>query len=113
MKFTNSRLFKVVQEWIFNPFELLVSTFTFKEYEAGLWVSPERIEFLLSAAGVPEEEAAKWHGWGIRGLPGAKYHAMLGQIEKTHDIRRQRANARAFRNQIIQRPNYYSSFDVH
>lgn len=54
---------------------------------------------------------ATYHGWAPIGLPGAKFHAMTGQMEKSHDVRRARAEARNFRSQAMDRPDYYSSFE--
>lgn len=61
------------------------------------------------AAGL-EKRSAKWHGWAPIGLPGAKFHAMTGQMEKSHDVRRARAAGRAYRAESMGRPAYYDIF---
>ena len=62
-------------------------------------------------AGLEQNQKAKWHGWAPIGLPGAKFHAMTGQSEKSHLVRLARKYARAFRDQVLRRPDYYASFD--
>jgi len=76
---------------------------------------PEDIEpvFREAAEGGSDSGGAKWHGWAIRGLPGAKYHTMVGQVETSADVRRQRANNRNFRDSSLGRPDYYRNFNVH
>lgn len=54
---------------------------------------------------------AKWHGWAPIGLPGAKFHAMTGQMEKSHDVRRARMEGKNFRNEVLQRADYYGAFE--
>lgn len=54
---------------------------------------------------------AKWHAKDIIGIPGAKFHAMTGQAEGSQDVRRARAEGKAFRAQAIDRPDYYGSFE--
>lgn len=92
----------------FNPWKLLESTKTYQEYLLGLPVSVYRFEFLMAAAGVPEAGDPSYHGWAIRGLPGAKYHAMNGQMENSNLVRQQRAAGRNFREYVVlQHPDYY------
>lgn len=98
----------IVNDLHFNPWALLDSTQTYQDYLLGVPVSRNRFEFLMAAAGVPEAGDSKYHGWGIRGLPGAKYHAMTGQAENTHLVRQQRAAGRDFREYVVlQHPDYY------
>ena len=62
----------------------------------------------MAAAGIGGWEEVSYHGWGIRGLPGAKYHAMNGQSENTHLIRKDRAGGKDFRERVVlQHPDYY------
>jgi chitinase len=51
-----------------------------------------------------------FHGKAIIGLPGAKFHAMTGQVENSHLVRRARAEGRAWRDRVIGRPGYYGAF---
>lgn len=67
--------------------------------------------FNEAAEGEGDGGGAKWHGWAPIGLPGAKFHAMTGQMEKSHDVRRARAEAKANRNSVLDRADYYDSFD--
>ena len=53
----------------------------------------------------------KWHAKDIIGLPGAKFHAMTGQMESSHDVRRARAEAKNFRNEVLDRAEYYGAFE--
>lgn len=54
---------------------------------------------------------AKWHAWAPIGLPGAKFHAMTGQMEKSHDVRRARMEGKSFRNTVLDRADYYGAFE--
>ena len=54
---------------------------------------------------------AKWHGWAPIGLPGAKFHAMTGQAENTQLVRQSRAAGKGFQAQVLERPDYYGSFE--
>jgi len=68
--------------------------------------------FREAASGAGDEDGGTpFHGWAPIGLPGAKFHAMTGQMEKSHDVRRARAEGRAYRAQIMGRPDYYGSFE--
>jgi hypothetical protein len=63
------------------------------------------------AAGYLQMDKVKFHGKAIIGLPGAKYHTMVGQVEGSALVRRARAAGRALRDQILGRPDYYASFE--
>lgn len=63
------------------------------------------------AAGGGDDGGASWHAWAPIGLPGAKFHAMTGQMEKSHDVRRARMEGRNFRGTVMDRPDYYGSFE--
>ena len=78
-------------------------------WEAVLWHCEP--EFREAAEGSGDSGGAKWHKWAPIGLPGAKFHAMTGQMEKSHDVRRSRAEGRGFRAQVLNRPDYYGSFE--
>ena len=64
-----------------------------------------------AAGGGDDDGGVKWHGIIPIGLPGAKFHTMTGQMEKSHDVRRARAEARASRDSVLDRPDYYGSFE--
>ncbi|MEM6812054.1 MAG: hypothetical protein AAF549_06275 [Pseudomonadota bacterium] len=55
----------------------------------------------------------KWHGFNAIGLPGAKYHAMTGQAENTQLVREARAAGKGFQAQVLDRPDYYGSFETY
>ena len=68
--------------------------------------------FNEAAGGEDDGGGAKWHKWAPIGLPGAKFHAMTGQMEKSHDVRRARAEAKGFRNSVVlDRADYYDAFE--
>ncbi len=67
--------------------------------------------FNEAAGGGDDSGGATWHKWAPIGLPGAKFHAMTGQMEKSHDVRRSRMEARNFRGTVLDRPDYYGSFE--
>lgn len=67
--------------------------------------------FNEAAGGGDDGGGAKWHGWAPIGLPGAKFHAMTGQMEKSHDVRRARAAGKACSATVMGRPDYYGSFE--
>jgi len=67
--------------------------------------------FNEAAGGSEDGGGATWHKWAPIGLPGAKFHAMTGQMEKSHDFRRSRAEAKGFRNTVLDRADYYDSFE--
>ncbi len=52
-----------------------------------------------------------WHTIDPMGLPGAKFHAMTGQSENTQVIRQNRAAAKGYANQVLDRADYYDSFE--
>lgn len=54
---------------------------------------------------------AKFHGMAIIGLPGAKFHAMTGQSEGSHEVRRARIEGKAFSQTSLGRPDYYGAFE--
>jgi len=53
----------------------------------------------------------KWHGKAPIGIPGAKFHAMTGQTENSNLVRQERAAGREYREQVLDRPDYYGSFE--
>lgn len=53
----------------------------------------------------------KWHAIAPMGLPGPKFHAMTGQMEKSHDVRRARVEAKGARASAMGQPDYYGSFE--
>lgn len=63
------------------------------------------------AAGGESSGGVKWHKMAPIGLPGAKFHAMTGQMEKSHDVRRARAEGKGFRNSVLERADYYDAFE--
>ena len=74
----------------------------------------EHVEPIFREAAEGEGESgggAKWHGMGIMGIPGAKFHAMTGQSENTQLIRQSRAAAKGYQNQVLDRADYYDSFE--
>lgn len=62
----------------------------------------------LDAANGLKRVAAEWHDKTPIGIPGAKFHAMIGQIENSHVVRMARQNGRDFRDRF--RPAYYAIF---
>jgi hypothetical protein len=67
--------------------------------------------FREAAGGGESSGGLGYHDKTPIGIPGAKFHAMTGQAEKSADVRRQRANDRANRNRVLGRPDYYSNFE--
>ncbi len=74
---------------------------------------PDDIEpvFREAAEGEGDDDGAKWHGMCPIGIPGAKFHAMTGQTEASNDVRRSRVEGKSYRNKVIDRADYYDSFD--
>ncbi|MEM8833903.1 MAG: hypothetical protein AAGB32_05120 [Pseudomonadota bacterium] len=61
--------------------------------------------------GSGDSSGVKWHGFNAIGLPGAKYHAMTGQVENSNLVRQARAAGKGFQAQVLDRPDYYGSFE--
>lgn len=53
----------------------------------------------------------KWHKKNPIGIPVPKFHAMTGQAERTHEVRRSRIESKAGRAAAMGRPNYYAGFE--
>lgn len=76
--------------------------------------SPDEIEPIFREAAEGDDDSSggvKWHGCGGVGIPGAKYHAMTGQTEKSNDVRQARKAAKSYRNKVINRAEYYDAFE--
>ncbi len=67
--------------------------------------------FNEAAGGEGDGGGVKFHGMNPIGIPGAKFHAMTGQMEKSHDVRRARMEGKNFRGTVLDRPDYYGSFE--
>ena len=65
----------------------------------------------LEAAAYLRKNGRKYHDKHIRGLPGAKYHSMVGQSEISALVRRARSEARAFTNRILGHPERWFVLD--
>ena len=108
---TESSVFKLGSEITSMPVKAvkgLIKKLSLVFYEA-----IHHIEPLFNEAAEGEGErggGAKFHGMGPIGIPGAKFHAMTGQAEGTADIRRMRAEGRAFSAEVAGRPDYYSDY---
>ncbi len=89
----------------------VVSFFQHSFYRACTWLEDIEPIFREAAEGNGDGGGATYHGWAPIGLPGAKFHAMTGQTEKSHDVRRARKEGRAFRAKVTGRPDYYGSFE--
>ena len=75
----------------------------------------DRVEPVFNSAAEGEDSKSptkvKWHKKNPIGIPVPKFHAMTGQAERTHEVRRSRIESKAGRAAAMGRPDYYGSFE--
>jgi hypothetical protein len=69
------------------------------------------VPIFTEAASGGDSGGVSYHGMGPIGIPGAKYHTMGGQNENTNLVRKARSAAKAVRNRVLNRPDYYGNFE--
>ncbi len=67
--------------------------------------------FNEAAEGESDSKGVKWFHKKPIGLPAPKFHAMTGQAERTHEVRRSRIESKMGRAATLGRPDYYAGFE--
>jgi len=94
-----------------NAVAKILKRLTLKFLEAAYFHVEPVFKEAAEGEGDGDGGGVKWHGFNAIGLPGAKYHAMTGQVENSNLVRQARAAGKGFQAQVLERPDYYGSFE--